>query len=174
MADSQRKTANLAPISEFTNNIVDTRAFLRIVVRLYNGSVIIGDEAYNVTETGTFSYSSVVTTATPITRIYIKHDGASRDIPILDINVNYPNGQFQFTVDYQSINPQTVGGIKLKNIMLNYGSTPLPYEPYGWLHSLRKLTTTTEAVENPLYSDGTAITSYTIKGNTVQNASLLM
>lgn len=55
-------------------------------------------------------------------------------------------------------------------IMLNLGSTPKPYEPY-WLHSLRKLTTATEAVESPLYSDGTAITSYTIKGNTVQNGT---
>ena len=41
----------------------------------------------------------------------------------------------------------------------------------SWQHSLRKLTTATEAVENPLYSDGTAITSYTIKGNTVQNGT---
>lgn len=56
-------------------------------------------------------------------------------------------------------------------IMLNEGSTALPYEPYGWLHSLRKLTTATEAVENPLYSDGTAIMAYTIKGNTVQNGT---
>lgn len=54
--------------------------------------------------------------------------------------------------------------------MLNTGSTALPYEPY-WKHSLRKLTTATEAVENPLYSDGTAITSYTIKGNTVQSGT---
>lgn len=58
------------------------------------------------------------------------------------------------------------------NMMLNTGSTALPYQPYlDWQHSLRKLTTATEAVENPLYSDGTPITSYTIKGNTVQNGT---
>ena len=45
------------------------------------------------------------------------------------------------------------------------------YDGSQWEHSLRKLTTATEAVENPLYSDGTAITSYTIKGNTVQNGT---
>ena len=39
------------------------------------------------------------------------------------------------------------------------------YDGSQWEHSLRKLTTATEAVENPLYSDGTAITSYTLKGN---------
>jgi hypothetical protein len=45
------------------------------------------------------------------------------------------------------------------------------YDGSQWVHSLRKLTTATEAVENPLYSDGTAITAYTIKGNTVQNGT---
>ena len=45
------------------------------------------------------------------------------------------------------------------------------YDGSQWEHSLHKLTTATEAVENPLYSDGTAITSYTIKGNTVQNGT---
>lgn len=39
------------------------------------------------------------------------------------------------------------------------------YDGSQWEHSLRKLTTATEAVENPLYSDGTAITAYTLKGN---------
>lgn len=45
------------------------------------------------------------------------------------------------------------------------------YDGSQWGHSLRKLTTATEAVENPLYSDGTAITAYTLKGNTVQNGT---
>lgn len=39
------------------------------------------------------------------------------------------------------------------------------YDGSQWEHSLRKLATATEAVENPLYSDGTAITAYTLKGN---------
>lgn len=45
------------------------------------------------------------------------------------------------------------------------------YDGSQWEHSLRKLTTATESVENPLYSDGTAITAYTLKGNTVQNGT---
>lgn len=45
------------------------------------------------------------------------------------------------------------------------------YDGSQWEHSLRKLTTATEAVEKPLYSDGSAITSYTISGNTVQNGT---
>ncbi|WP_303834748.1 hypothetical protein [Ruminococcus flavefaciens] len=62
---------------------------------------------------------------------------------------------------------------------LNQSGTPTPTNPIYptanevliWQHSLRKLTTATEAVENPLYSDGTAITAYTLKGNTVQNGA---
>lgn len=45
------------------------------------------------------------------------------------------------------------------------------YDGSQWEHSLRKMTTATEAVENPLYSDGTAITAYTLKGNTVQSGT---
>ena len=64
------------------------------------------------------------------------------------------------------LNPPNVSEIQqiMDTLMVNEGQ-PLPYEPYGWIHSLRKLTTATEAVGNPLYSDGTAITAYTIKGN---------
>lgn len=45
------------------------------------------------------------------------------------------------------------------------------YDGSQWEHSLRELITATESVENPLYSDGTSITAYTIKGNTVQNGT---
>lgn len=40
-----------------------------------------------------------------------------------------------------------------------------------WKHSLRKLTTATADIEPTIYTDGTAITSYTIKGNTVQDGT---
>lgn len=45
------------------------------------------------------------------------------------------------------------------------------YDGSQWEHSLRKLTTATEAVESPLYADGTAITTYNIKGNTTQSGT---
>lgn len=64
------------------------------------------------------------------------------------------------------LNPPNASEIQriMDTLMVNEGQ-PLPYEPYGWVHSLRKLTTATEAVENPLYSDGSPITTYTLKGN---------
>lgn len=54
---------------------------------------------------------------------------------------------------------------------VDYMADSKKYDGSQWEHSLRKLTTATEAVENPLYSDGTAITAYTIKGNTVQDGT---
>ena len=46
-------------------------------------------------------------------------------------------------------------------LMLNSGSTALPYEPYGWVHSLRKLGTATDTITTlpaDLYADGTNAT----------------
>lgn len=45
------------------------------------------------------------------------------------------------------------------------------YDGSQWEHSLRKLTTATANIEPTIYTDGTAITSYTIKGNTIQNGT---
>ena len=122
---------NISPIKDFTNTITDTKSILSVVIRLYNGATSLGEKAYNITTTGIQSINSVVVTSTPITRIYIKHNGSRTDISILDINVDFPNGQFWFTADYISINPTVVGGIQLTNIMLNRGTSALPYDPYS-------------------------------------------
>lgn len=45
------------------------------------------------------------------------------------------------------------------------------YNGSTWEHSLRKLTTATADIEPTIYTDGTAITAYTLKGNTVQNGT---
>ena len=61
----------------------------------------------------------------------------------------------------------------LSTIMLNEGSTPLHYEPYGWVHSLRKLTTATDTITTlpaDVYADGTNAT-VGLKGNMVQTGT---
>ena len=47
------------------------------------------------------------------------------------------------------------------------------YDGSQWEHSLRKQTTASEIIVPPttIYADGTAISTYTIKGNTVQNGT---
>lgn len=79
---------------------------------------------------------------------------------------------------FDSLENQTINRIEIRipsgtsyngtiaPMITNNGNQATAFEPCtGWVHSLRKLTTATEAVENPLYSDGTAITAYTLKGN---------
>ena len=58
-------------------------------------------------------------------------------------------------------------------IMVNEGSTTLPYEPYGWVHSLRELTTATDTFTTlpvDVYADGNNAT-VGLKGNTVQSGT---
>ena len=45
------------------------------------------------------------------------------------------------------------------------------YDGSQWEHSLRKMTTATAEIEPTIYTDGSNITTYTIKGNTVQNGT---
>lgn len=61
---------------------------------------------------------------------------------------------------HQQEREQATSGLEV-----DYMADSKKYDGSQWEHSLRKLTTATEAVENPLYSDGTAITAYTLKGN---------
>lgn len=59
-------------------------------------------------------------------------------------------------------------------VMLIKGETaPTTFEPYGWVHSLRKLGAATETIQSgdTIYTNGQPISTYTIKGNTVQNGT---
>ena len=55
----------------------------------------------------------------------------------------------------------------INTLMLNFGTTTLPYEPYGWVHSLRKQCSATETIQSgdTIYANGQPITTYNIKGN---------
>lgn len=55
----------------------------------------------------------------------------------------------------------------LSKIMLNEGDNELPFEPYGWVHSLRKMSSATETITSgqTIYANGQPITTYMLKGN---------
>lgn len=157
MADLVRKTANLYD-----------EAYTGLTTSLTYLPMYVGDGEFTLSTTTPINDGTSASlfflrgqassgASTPTNGVW---EGQSRTITAI-------NGYITIAYRYNEgvyVNPQNY------NTMLNSGSTALPYEPY-WLHSLRKLTTATEAVENPLYTDGTAITSYTIKGNTVQNGT---
>lgn len=60
----------------------------------------------------------------------------------------------------------------INTLMLNFGTTTLPYEPC-WVHSLRKQCSATETIQSgdTIYANGSPISTYTIKGNTVQSGT---
>ena len=62
------------------------------------------------------------------------------------------------------------------DVMLNEGATELPYEPYGviWVETTyKRYETKSETIQSgdTIYANGQPISSYTIKGNTVQSGT---
>lgn len=110
-------------------------------------------------------YSILDDNDTKIARVTGKNSGSSIDTS---------NGTKLYICFYNDAGSE-YGGITtdiLSNIMLNTGSTALPYEPYGntWNDiPYRRYETATDTVTSlpvTLYTDGHPVSSYTLKGNT--------
>lgn len=178
MADSQRKTANL-----FDGQL--QQGFYAYMTGDYTlADTYVCTHLIPCTENTTYTFRCINTGGGSKNYGYVFFDSSQNRIGSDYVNVLTEGDVITHTattpqntaflainIAYGRRQPSVVRPSDITDFMLNTGSTALPYEPYGWLHSLRKLTTATEAVDNPLYSDGTAITSYTIKGNTVQNGT---
>lgn len=171
MADSQKKSAQL-----FDKSGTVYQAFLTETQWLNSSD----NRSVKIPCQPNTTYTISVSESLPIFRIATSNNADIQPQNDIDIVIRTTNkSQYTFTTSSTAQviifqGSTSMVDIWLNSLMCNEGSQPLPYEPYsatGWLHSLRKLTTATEAVENPLYSDGTAITAYTIKGNTVQNGT---
>lgn len=126
----------------------------------YTVSGIIRTSQSTVVRIATFT--AIPSTQTPSVNLYTLNQGDSITITAGN-NENYLLVMFCGDSDYTAY-----GSVQAA---LTANCANLHIDTYSWQHSLRKLTTTTEAVENPLYSDGTAITAYTIKGNTTTSGT---
>lgn len=125
------KTANLSPSNEFSNSITDTRNFIKPQIRTrYLGveqQVINFD---NITTTGEVSLTFTINTQNDYVRF--QHSGASRNIPIWVIETGgLPEGQYTLSFFVEGYDTTEAGGLILKKIMLNTGSSALPFEPSG-------------------------------------------
>ena len=196
MADSQRKTANLFDYVSFYNNASSSQCTKSIIptgIRItatgsdsYVNTVIRENEAvpsylYNacieIKPNTTYTLYLSSSPKCYVSQVNSSYIGTST---FVKLPVTSQPTTYTFTTDstakyvlFRLGKDGMASGesYDFTDIMLVEDETaPTVYEPY-WVHSLRKLTTATEAVENPLYSDGTAITAYTIKGNTVQNGT---
>ena len=124
------KTANLLDLASWTNQNTDTRSYFQIVVLFMNDNTQLGKTSnIDIRTTGEKTIAINITEAN-CNRMQIKHNGSSRDLFIGNAYGEF-YGEYTLSFNCISNDPTTVGGIELQNIMLNSGSTALPYEPYG-------------------------------------------
>ena len=169
MADSQRKSYNLfdkSQISSITTPIGDRYG------SIFESAV--GTYTLDVTGTanrGDYLYADkVLSDGTSGARYYIVNNGTKTTTQL-----TISNDDEKFLIYNASGDNLSASQAKFDRwlIMLNSGSTAKPYEPYGWVHSLRKLGTATETIQSgdTIYANGQPITTYTLKGNTVQDGT---
>ena len=143
MADSQRKTANLFDyVSYFDSTFIPYNEFFNYLnLQLQPNTTYTLTTSYGEYTPGSTRVTAFIITAsneTPTTA-----NGGISDISPITITTKsdgilclYKRISGAFTPDYMPTKTQFDNG---EWLMLNTGSSPLPYEPYGWLHSLRKL-----------------------------------
>lgn len=136
MADLTRKTANLFDKSKRTDNS-------RVVYTTGEIGALFGvfvSDFTSIEPNTTYTLNIVSTISGKTGHLFALYDE----------NKNFVNtGAHEATLEtvYTFTTPSNVAYIRFNgniasvdSIMLNEGSTALPYEPYGWVHSLRKLT----------------------------------
>ena len=172
MADSQRKTANLAPEIRSANGWVV--GYLNgndgsYNPNNYNGEWLSPNIPISSGETITISAMSI---SYPSMSVYYWNGST---FMYGESATNYSGSSFTTPPNTTHIRFAIRAGSDNKTeeavissgfwVMMNTGSTALPYEPY-WQHSLRKLGTATETIQSgdTIYADGTAAT-ITLKGN---------
>lgn len=164
MADSKRKTANLLNPSDI----------------LYNMEFNTGSNPPAFVYSDTLNCSNYIpVTAGTYLRI-LNNVAVGNWFYEFDANKNYlrtkapgAGAPMEISVDASYIAFNISNTTDINNYMFARTSTPLPYEPYGWLHSLRKLTTSTDTITTlpaDIYADGNNAT-VGLKGNTVQNGT---
>ena len=124
-------TTNLRDFSRsgetFTNTETDTRSSIRLSVLYYSKGAQIGiSNETIVTSVGRASRSLNIPSGTD--KLRIRDSGSSRDLYF-----EYPfsgSGSYVLSADFVSVDPTTVGGLVIKNIQLELGTTATAYEPY--------------------------------------------
>jgi hypothetical protein len=114
------------------NDDTDTRAFFQPDIALYDGYTKVGDNVRIDVKSNGYKYLVSITPNTSFTRVSVKHNGSTRDLPLGSVYGEF-EANVPVTISFivNGFDPTTIGGISISNIMLNAGATPQPYEPYG-------------------------------------------
>lgn len=119
--------------SSWTNSLTDTKAIFTPQLVQYNGNTRLSTAGISVDDNGHYSIRSYLAD-TDYTRIYLKHNGSTRDLVIGNIYSDFKKDKrYIISFDVSGYDPTIVGGIKLENIMLTEGSTaPDHYIPHRY------------------------------------------
>jgi len=117
-----------------SNAITDTRTDFNfnVMVRLNSGSyVVVAWQA--ITSPGKYNFSFTVPDDAGNSYFLAKHNGMKSDIIFLfDLwQILSPGETYTMSFDVLSADPTTVGGIQLKDIQIERGSTATTYQPYN-------------------------------------------
>ena len=111
----------------FTNTLTDTKA-IQIIAQAYNGTTYLASSGtFTSKEGGRYGTSFNVPANT--TRIKIKHNGQQQDLSFF---VPWTvTGTIYISAALPSMNPSTVGGLVIKDVMIALSETYSPYSPYA-------------------------------------------
>lgn len=112
-----------------TNTSTDSKTAFSFQIQVYNGSTLVFTSS-QITATGGArnSISLTIPSTSNITSLRLKHNGSQRDIYI-DIPFT-KTGNFTISLYVSKNNPSTVGGLEIKDIQIEEGTTATKYKPY--------------------------------------------
>lgn len=121
---------NLSVVKDWTNTETDTQDNLNFLIGSYNGetAIIEGRVHKSITSNGKYTLTANFSNV-DFTKIRIKHNGLMRDLVVEDVAIN-EKGVYTVSFEIEGFDPKIVGGIIIKNLMLEKGSVAHPYEPY--------------------------------------------
>lgn len=169
MADIKRKTANL-----FSDKLIGTTWWDGVIVADERFTLHIAEVKPNTeyTASGNNSVDNIMVT---YYSVYPVEGQSSVDA----VRYVYPTDPTRSVATFTTPDDSRIKyaavrfGSDATDVMFNLGSTALPYEPYGWVNSLRKLGTATDTITTlpaDVYADGNNAT-VGLKGNMSQSGT---
>lgn len=169
MADCKRKTANL-----FSDKLIGMTWWDGVITADERFTLHIAEVKPNTTYTasGNNSVDNIMVT-------YYSVYPAEGQSSVESVRYVYPTNPTRSVATFTTPDDSRIKyaavrfGSDATDVMFNLGSTAFPYEPYGWVHSLRKLSTDTDTITTLpalLYPTGTTAT-VGLKGHAVQSGT---
>jgi hypothetical protein len=119
----------------YTNKITDSKTFFCACIDYWNDDgymIRYPNESFIADDKGRYSITGKIIEG--CTKIRFKHSGTTADIVFFITPISYfgleVGDTFTISMDVDGYNPSTAGGLIVKNIQIEKGSSATPYKPY--------------------------------------------